>query len=256
MSKRKKKPAAVATRQPTYPKGTYDPRALNLGISDKVLKAGIEKHTPEELRARLDDPESDFNKRMQARARSEMYGAPEMQAAVLQSRFGEFTVPEMDINWLRSDLEASNARIAKGDMTEVEAMLFSQAKALSAMFTTLAQKAQLNMGQHLDAMETYMRLALKAQSQCRTTLESLAEVKNPRAVAFVKQANIAHGPQQVNNGEAAEAVARVEHETAQNKVLEHQHGERLDFGTASATSRAHQELEAVGAIDRAPDKKR
>jgi len=30
-----------------------------------------------------------------------------------------------------------------------------------------------------------------AQSQCRTTLEALAEIKNPRAVAFLKQANIA-----------------------------------------------------------------
>ena len=31
-------------------------------------------------------------------------------------------------------------------------------------------------------------------------MEALAEMKNPHPVAFVKQANIAHGPQQVNNG--------------------------------------------------------
>ena len=53
--------------------------------------------------------------------------------------------------------------------------------------------------EYLPAAETYLRLALKAQAQCRATVEALAEIKNPRPVAFVKQANIAQGPQQVNN---------------------------------------------------------
>jgi len=30
-------------------------------------------------------------------------------------------------------------------------------------------------------------LALKAQAQCRATLQTLAEIKNPHPVAFVKQ---------------------------------------------------------------------
>jgi hypothetical protein len=48
-----------------------------------------------------------------------------------------------------------------------------------------------------------MRLALKAQSQCRATIETLAEIKNPQPVAFVQQADVAHGPQQINNGPTA-----------------------------------------------------
>jgi hypothetical protein len=44
-----------------------------------------------------------------------------------------------------------------------------------------------------------MRLALKAQSQCRATLETLSAIKNP-PVVFARQANITNGPQQVNNG--------------------------------------------------------
>jgi hypothetical protein len=47
-----------------------------------------------------------------------------------------------------------------------------------------------------------MRLALKAQSQCRATLETAAAMKNSQPVAFVRQANVAHGPQQVNNSAA------------------------------------------------------
>ena len=58
------------------------------------------------------------------------------------------------------------------------------------------------MGEHLNATETYMRLALKAQTQCRSTLETLAEVKYPKAATFVRQQNVAY-QQQINNGDPA-----------------------------------------------------
>lgn len=72
--------------------------------------------------------------------------------------------------------------------------------ALNAIFNELARRAANNMGTYLGTTETYLRLALKAQAQSRATVEALAEMKKPHSVAFVKQANIAHGPQQVNNG--------------------------------------------------------
>jgi hypothetical protein len=49
------------------------------------------------------------------------------------------------------------------------------------------------------AAESYFKMALKAQNQCRMTLETLSNIKNP-PVVYAKQANIANGPQQVNNG--------------------------------------------------------
>jgi hypothetical protein len=73
-----------------------------------------------------------------------------------------------------------------------------------------------------------MRLALKAQSQCRATLETLATVKNP-PVLFAKQANIANGPQQVNNGTPAPGPAPAgKVETISNELMEAQGAERLD----------------------------
>ncbi len=39
----------------------------------------------------------------------------------------------------------------------------------------------------------------QAQGQCRAALETPAPIKNP-TVVFARQANIAHGPQQINNG--------------------------------------------------------
>jgi hypothetical protein len=50
--------------------------------------------------------------------------------------------------------------------------------------------------------ETYLRLALKAQSQSRASIESLAQIKNP-PVVYARQANFANGPQRVNSGVAA-----------------------------------------------------
>jgi hypothetical protein len=68
------------------------------------------------------------------------------------------------------------------------------------MFNDLAQFARLNLKDNLEAFDCLLRLALRAQTQCRSTVETLAEIKNPTSATFVRQANMAHGPQQVNNG--------------------------------------------------------
>ena len=67
-----------------------------------------------------------------------------------------------------------------------------------ALFTDLSQCSARTMYRRLDTAERLMRLALKAQGQCRATLETLAVLKGPPTL-FAKQANIAAGPQQVNN---------------------------------------------------------
>ena len=121
----------------------------------------------------------------------------------------------------------------------------NQATALQTLYSRLAARA---MGwDELEPFEAYMRMALRAQSQCRATLETLAGIKNPSSVAFVRQANIAHGPQQVNNGTPV-ASRPQENEITPSKLLEASNGERMDTGTASAAGRANQELETVGAI--------
>jgi hypothetical protein len=110
-------------------------------------------------------------------------------------------------------------------------------------------------GGYLDAAERYLRLALKAQSQCRANIETLAEIKNPKPLAFVLQANIASGPQQVNNaGPEPSASSRArESENQPSKLLEQQRNERLDCGTARAAGGSHSSVEALGAIHRTED---
>ena len=109
----------------------------------------------------------------------------------------------------------------------------------------------LNLGEYIGAAETYLKLALRAQSQCRATLETLATIKNPPTVAFVKQANIAHGPQQVNNGVASEPARGEETANPPTELLEHDDGKQwLDTGTASTASAGDPVMATVGAIDR------
>jgi hypothetical protein len=108
--------------------------------------------------------------------------------------------------------------------------------------------------EHLNATETYMRMALKAQSQCRTTIEALAEIKNPRPVAFVKQANIAHGHQQINNGVSPDSRAHGENSIQSNELLEVRHGERLDARAASTAIGADTAMATLGESDRATNR--
>lgn len=153
-------------------------------------------------------------------------------------------------------------RAKRGGTEQADSLLTSQAIALNAVFLEMSRRAALNMGQHIGAMETYMRLALKAQSQCRTTLETLAEIKNPRAVAFVKQANIAGGHQQVNNlasespGPVPEEAGRAGTKRRPNELLEEiSDAQWLDPRAAPAAGAGNPGLATVGAGDR-PAKRR
>ena len=75
-------------------------------------------------------------------------------------------------------------------------MLASQAVALDSMFAELARRAALNMGDHMDASERYGRLALRAQTNCRTTLEALAKLHQPREQT-VRHVHVNEGAQAV-----------------------------------------------------------
>ena len=72
-----------------------------------------------------------------------------------------------------------------------------------------------NLSKSLDIAERLMRLGLKAQSQARATLETLAQIKNP-PVVYARQANVASGPQQNNFG----VPSRVQTEINQSQLSE------------------------------------
>lgn len=152
-------------------------------------------------------------------------------------------------------------RTKLGGTEQADALLTSQAMALNAVFLEMSRRAALNMGEHLGAMETYMRLALKAQSQCRATLESLAEIRNPRAVAFVRQANIAGGHQQINNGpgttDEATQPARAGGKRRPNELLEEvADAQWLDLGAAPKAVPRNSDMASMGTGNRPAQRRR
>jgi hypothetical protein len=68
-------------------------------------------------------------------------------------------------------IEAVSAKIEADDLGALEPLFVSQALALDVMFTSLARCTPYD----------DIRLALRAQAQCRATLKSLILLKAPRA---------------------------------------------------------------------------
>lgn len=163
---------------------------------------------------------------------------------------------EVQASDMLTELVKAGDEIVAGDMGRMERMLAHQAITLDTMFNTLAKRSASQ--EYMKQMEAYMRLALKAQAQARATVEAMALLKNPQP--YIRQANIAHGNQQVNNGPApagtrsdqyAQAPAHADKSSfAPNKLLEADHAERLDIGAQGAAGRANPHLEAVGAVNR------
>ena len=192
-----------------------------------------------------------------ARAVAESVVTGTLVNAVLTKRFTSALPDEMfDLTECMNVIVATVGEVQAGDLRAGEALLTGQAVALNAIFTELARRSALNMGEHLGAAESYMRLALKAQNQCRATVETLAAMKNPHVV-FARQANINNGgQQQVNNGaqapgagSPAPAPAR-QTETEPSKLLEATHVERMDFGAPAAAGGNHQDLVPMEVLNR------
>jgi hypothetical protein len=176
--------------------------------------------------------------------------------ATTVTTFSKGTLGEVDLTETFRALHAGARTVNSGDLSGVEAMLSSQMVALNAIFGELARRAALNMGEYINAADRYMRLALRAQSQCRATAETLAVIKAGPPI-FARQANVAHGPQQVNNGvpNASGTDPRACEQTAsgQPELLESSDGERLDPGTTGAAGGGDPTVEAVGAEHRPED---
>jgi hypothetical protein len=170
-------------------------------------------------------------------------------AAVIHSYQGNLMGKDVDMHLMIDHLRTTFTEVKDGDLHTMEAMLISQATALQTIFTSLARRAQEQ--EYQKNLEAFLGLALKAQAQSRATISALVDLKYPRQATFVKQANIANGPQQVNN--AAPVAPARENQSEQSKLLEAKTHERpyLDIGATPAAKRGDQTVEAVGKIHRA-----
>ncbi len=180
--------------------------------------------------------------------------SPEMASfRVITNREREDLLAQLDTPSLIGALREQTQAVHRGDMKAAEAMLMNQATALQSLFVKLTETG-LQAGL-LRQQETALRLALKAQSQCRATLETLANIKNP-PVVYAKQANVTTGPQQINNGMPQGAhnelagTRQKQFEKNKLKELHHEQGQWLDAGTPGAAGSAHPRDKALASVNR------
>ena len=140
---------------------------------------------------------------------------------------------EIDSLALVSRVQQLTEEAVAGDLGQMEAMLAAQAIALDAIFHRLAGQAHQNIGQHASAADIYLRLGLKAQTQCKSSIEALAALKTPKQ--YISQTNVAN-TMQVNN-----SPERIAHE------------ERMDFRAQAASGRTDSAMAALEAINGGED---
>lgn len=181
-----------------------------------------------------------------------------LPSALITSRYSGSS--EVDVLAVLEELKGMAADVAEGNLSAVEQMLLHQAVALQTMFMDLAVRAKGQ--QDVPAIQALTQLALKAQSGSRATLQTLAELKNPRPV-FVRQTNVAH-TQQVNNG-GQDAVALPpsrarKPRNAPNELkasTQECHGSpTLDPRATTAAGREGSAHQTLGTFDRPPQRRR
>lgn len=156
-------------------------------------------------------------------------------------------VGELDMLVALENIRIEEAKIRKGNLETIENILLTQALSLDAIFNNLANKA-VNC-EWMNQFDMLLRLALKAQSQCRATLEALANIKRPSQVAFFKQANISN--QQVNNVQSVVNTSSPQEIKKQpNQLLEELYGERMDQRATCTPIQTNKKVASLGEINR------
>ena len=148
---------------------------------------------------------------------------------------------KLDLMAVVDELDLQINKIKIGDMARAEETLAGQAIVLDTLFNSLAIKALQAPG--LDMQAVIIKLGLQAQKQCCQTFEALAAIKNP-PVTVMSQMNIGQAVQ-VNNGRGD----NISKPNLENELLEHSHGERLDFGTQGSASTINQNLATMEKLD-------
>jgi hypothetical protein len=156
---------------------------------------------------------------------------------------------QVDMEYAREVIGQGIDEVKKGDLSKLEEMLYSQAVALNMMFSNLSRRASLQT--NVDIKTTLTNLCFKAQNQSRNTIQTLINLKQPSQTSFIKQANIANGHQQINNGVAQSSPEKLLNEPIE--LLEVNHGKRLDRATKAKAKGVNSDLEALGEVHRGKD---
>jgi hypothetical protein len=158
---------------------------------------------------------------------------PQNRGASLASALAQETMGKTDLMGSVKAVRATVAASKAGDTSFSDEMLIAHAYVLDSLFGDCLRRWQANAGHNWQISQGYLNAAMKAQAQARMALETLAKIKNPATPTFIRQANMANGPQQVNNGcEPARAI-----QNQPNEILGGFH-RGMDSGAAAEAVRS------------------
>ena len=144
------------------------------------------------------------------------------------------------VKYLTRELENQNKLLEQDSMERASDILLAQAHSLNALSSYMIRKGHYS--DYIDHLKAYFNIALKAQNQCRMTLETLAEINNPKTYIQNNKAQY----QQVNNGEQPSRAG--ENLKSTNELLTDGSNdyETMDARGTTKASRTDKEMEAVG----------
>lgn len=182
----------------------------------------------------------------QGRSYARLITSPELAACrVIALMQPNSLSADIDVPTLLATLRDQAAAVQHGDLAYAEAMLINQSSALQALFVRLSEKAMEQT--QMPNVEGFMRLALRAQSQCRATLEALSAIKSP-PIVYAEQANVTTGPQQINNCITPPAGAQVI-ESEQSQLSGGSHELLSDTRASGNAGQVNSSMETLGEID-------
>src|SRR5438445_8208339 len=91
---------------------------------------------------------------------AELGMSPIVANTITATKFAQGSFGTLDLTASIDVMQEKVDKVKASDLSDVEAALTAQAATLDAVFNELARRAALNMGAHLGATETYLRLAL------------------------------------------------------------------------------------------------
>lgn len=165
---------------------------LRIEQAKRIAQLKQQGATPEQIQAEMDAIVDQYVAQQMASSLL----SPESTNALLMQAFANANTSQfVDHEHTEAELKQHvQALKSQSPLARAERLLISQAESLNTIFCEMAFQSASKSS--LREREILMRVALKAQSQCRATLDSLAGLKQP-SVVFAKTANIAQH-QQIN----------------------------------------------------------
>jgi hypothetical protein len=145
-----------------------------------------------------------------------------------------------------NELAAAIKKLAEGtDTNEIQVMLATQAITLQAVFNS--QLMGMGNCSTQGGVNAFADRAMRAQEQCRKTLQTLAEVKNPRRPSqFIKT----YVSKQLNQLRLEQKNSETFQPNPANELLKESLNAAVDSGGTAAAAKTHPVLETVGEINR------